>query len=163
MSAFIVDQAHIDALVDAAAAVEHHYHDSGLTWYWFDPAEDNEFTRCEVGYSDRAGQSVVGQMLWSENLASIEYRYPDTIDSGEYPGPMPFSRDTILEYVHTPRPGTSEPVAILKALACYEYQTCEHPGWPESQAHAFCEALKDKMIRNLPGYSEAKWEIEVAS
>jgi hypothetical protein len=50
----------------------------------------------------------------------------------------------------------------LKAISCYEYQSCEHPGWRKSEAHAFCEALRDMAIGCLPGYDDAPWEINDA-
>src|SRR4029079_13532152 len=32
------------------------------------------------------------------------------------------------------------------------------PGWATSEAHAFCQALRIKLIQCLPGYSDAPWE-----
>ena len=63
----------------------------------------------------------------------------------------------LTEYV-----GQVSPVVILSAIACYEYQSCEHPGWATSEAHDFCHALRIKMIRMLPGYADAPWEVTEA-
>ena len=52
------------------------------------------------------------------------------------------------------------PVAVLKAISCYEYQSCEHPGWHTSEARQFCSVLRDHMISMLPGYDDAQWEID---
>jgi hypothetical protein len=49
------------------------------------------------------------------------------------------------------------PVQVLKSCNCYEYQTCEHPGWKRSQAHTFIETLKATAIRKLAGYEKADW------
>ena len=48
---------------------------------------------------------------------------------------------------------------MLKALACYEYQACEHAEWPTSEAYQFCEALRRRAIPRAPGYDAAEWEI----
>ena len=165
MSAFIVSKAHVDALVHAAAAVEHGEHRSGLSWYHFTEVDDRgwpaDMRHYEVGYSDQASQDECGRMLWGENLRSIEYRYPDTIENQMYPGPGDFlGWPDVDQYTCKGLRPTPDPVAILKALDCYEYQSCEHPGWRTSNAHAFCEALRGKMICSLPGYRDAAWEVD---
>jgi hypothetical protein len=102
----------------------------------------------------------IGQMLVSENLKSIQYRYPDTVDDPQNaPGP-------IEQYWHQPYhwdawlgsgPKASA-VEGLKAIDCYVHQACEHPGWDHSEARLFCEALRRALIGQLPGYDEAPWE-----
>lgn len=164
MSAFIVDKAHIDAMIHAAAAVEHGQHTSGMRWWTVDDLRtvaDYDACRRELSYSDQESQDRAGSMLWAENLRSIEYRYPDTIDNQCYPGPGDFMGwPDVFAYTCKGLRRTFDPVAILKAITCYEYQSCEHPGWKTSEARFFCDALKDKMIRNLPGYRDAAWEIQ---
>lgn len=51
------------------------------------------------------------------------------------------------------------PVAILKALAGYRAQCTADPHWVGSFAEGFCQALESAMIRALPGYAEAPWDI----
>jgi hypothetical protein len=157
MSAFMVGKTHIDAMVTAAADIVHGHHDSGLRW-WKTERYTGEWG--EVGYSDRDQQSATGMMLWAENLASIHARYPDTLEGGMYPGPADFTADDVLAYRFTRVSGRIDPVAILKAIACYEYQSCEHEGWLASEARQFCIALQHKMICALPGYVTAPWEID---
>lgn len=86
MSAFIVDKAQIDAIVQAM-----------LTYELIVP-EDADDT---------------GRMLWNENLASIHARYPDTITSWDYPGPIDFTPCDVDDY-----------------------QSCEHERWDRSEAKA---------------------------
>ena len=50
-----------------------------------------------------------------------------------------------------------------KAIDCYEYQSCEHAGWPRSEARALCAALRHRLIGELPGYDAAPWGIEDAA
>lgn len=153
MSAYIVSKAHIDAMVSAAGEVIFQDHASGLTWY-------HEGERYEVSYGDRIMGTLAGQMLWTANLKSINCRYPDTIDMpSNCPGPNDFKGpETIEAYVFKPTPRLS-PVAVLKAVDCYVYQSCEDPEFYSSEAYAFCEALRHKMTRQLPGYDDAPWEI----
>jgi len=64
-------------------------------------------------------------------------------------------------YLFHPLPGTPDPLVVLKAIACLEYQSCEHPGWLDSEARVFCQALRRVAITALPGYSAAQgWLIE---
>jgi hypothetical protein len=44
---------------------------------------------------------------------------------------------------------------VLCALRCYEYQSSESPGWQQSEAIRFCEALKATAIR------EATMDVDV--
>ncbi len=66
---------------------------------------------------------------------------------------------TVYVYPATEMRFTKQPTAVegLSAIKCYEYQTCEHPEWEQSAAHAFCDALRDLLIGCLPGYEAAPW------
>ena len=46
---------------------------------------------------------------------------------------------------------------MLKAVSCYEYQACEHPGWLASEANLFCDALRHKLIGLLTIFGLASW------
>ena len=94
--------------------------------------------------------TAVGRMLWAENARSIRYRYEDA-------GDMLFSID---DYAFTPIPeGHFTVVDVFQAISCFDYQACETPDWEQSEAWRFCNALRDKMIRRLPGYDTANgWD-----
>lgn len=157
MSAFEVSNTHIDALVSAALQRDNY---GTMTWHYdakdeipntqpgeMLPGHEDYLTalnrtRREVT-EDNAG--TWGAALLAENRRSVNHRY----NEDEF--------EAVYEF--TAIRGTLNPVAILKAISCYEYQSCEHPGWEASEAHAFCEALRSRMIRKLPGYGEAAWEI----
>jgi hypothetical protein len=116
MSAWIVSKTHIDALVQA-----------GIEREMVRPEEADEF----------------GRMLWAENLASIHYRYPDTRENGEYPGPIDFTAEDVETYTYEPLEGsslTAEGVVHAAAL-CYDYQTCEHDEYTGSKAEQFANML----------------------
>lgn len=91
----------------------------------------------------------VGAMLLAENRRSVDHRYDET----ELEEP----------YLFTKLRGIPDPVIVLKAISCYEYQSCEHPEWATSEASRFCVALQAKMIGLLPGYDQAPgWEVHSA-
>ena len=162
MSAFMVDDTHIDVLISAALVrvscgeTLRWYHDQREEIPHTAPGEalpshedyiaSLERTRREVT-EDNAG--TWGATLVAENRKSVNHRYEE--DEWEEP------------YVFTQYAGTFNAVAILAAISCYEYQSCEHPEWKTSEAHDFCEALRRKMIRMLPGYDKAPWEVTDAA
>jgi hypothetical protein len=151
MSAFEVSETHIDVLV--SYALQRQGGDS-LYWY-FDLQEDklpgealssgdDYMTRLRASRREvnRDNAGYWGALLVAENKRSVNFRYDD--DEIEEP------------YQFTEYAGHFEPVAILAALNCYEYQSCEHPEWKVSEARAFCEALKARAIRALPGYGKVR-------
>ena len=80
-------------------------------------------------------------------LRSVAHRYAE--DADEAAG----------LYVYRRSGHPADPVAVLKALDCYEYQACEDGGWEASEALAFCEALRHRAVGRLPGYEAAPWEV----
>lgn len=171
MSAFVQPKSHIDALLrvamDGPADRGPRYPGDG----WHRPSWTH------AGEYRQLGPNVedVGAMLIAENVRSVQYRYPDDgIDS--LPGPIDngYITDALLGQYAYPAYGTGQvrisagprrltAVEALKALDGYEYQACEHPGWADSEARAFCEALRGSLIRALPGYDEADtWEVNAA-
>jgi hypothetical protein len=157
VSSFEVDDTHIDVLVSAALQKRDREH---LRWYHGDvPSPEPgvalgageaymaalQQTRREVT-RDTAGHW--GAVLVAANKAAVNYRYDN---------------DEIEEaYEFTEYAGTFSPVAILRALDCYEYQACDDPAWAASEAWSFCNALRRRTIRDLAGYSEAAYEISDA-
>jgi hypothetical protein len=92
--------------------------------------------------------SRVGQILVSQNLASVNARYSE--------------EETVSQYVYkrSLRPWGDYPVEILKAIHGYEYQACETRDFPETEAYRICRAIEKAMIGRLPGYSESEaWSI----
>lgn len=134
MSAWIVDRAHIDVLVQALAEGEH------VTDV--DPDE-------------------IGRELWRENLRSILARYPYTSD-GERPGACGF-RDSDVEVYTYRRPSRRiDPSGVLYAVGCYQYQSCEHGGWEASRAYAWTTALRDALeghpgVELAPPFGKYPW------
>ncbi len=138
MSAFILGTDHIDYLVSAAVGAGIGGH--GLYW-------DGE--RVEWHNADR-----VGAALLRENIASVSFRYAP--HDGGLPGPVPNPVPEDYGYQPFLRVETAQ---VLKAIDCYEYQSCEHPGWKDSEARRFCDVLRRRYSATMPGYDDALWEV----
>jgi len=130
MSAFIVDKEHILYLVEAAS-------------------QYNTYFQTKSGNRMRnlSSQVEVANLLWKENVLSVNSRYDEKSDVSEIT-----SKD-----FRVVRWNSFSPVQVIKAVKCYEYQSCEHDGWVDSKSKVFCEALKDDAINELEGYEKAEW------
>jgi hypothetical protein len=145
VSAWIVSKAHIDALVLA-----------GVQWQLTDPS--------------RTDLSEVGRMLWAECLASVAYRYPGDTGHGDRPGPAGFHDEEVAAYRFAPVELVLAPHTALKLLDCYDYQSCEHPGWVGSAAQQFTATLRERITdrlgrrdgsyRDHPLYAAAPWGVD---
>ena len=129
MSAFVVSNAHIGYMVHAAVTYR-----VGYT------------TGTDRQQVTRDNAAAVGAALFAENVASVTYRYDFAVESSPY-------------LATNASPPVPDPVQVLKAVQCYEYQSCEHPGWLDSAARLFCEHLTGAAIGRLPGYEDAAWDL----
>lgn len=132
MSAWIVSQAHVDALVSAAlpsGGERLNYNHAG-SWH-------------EVGHGDA---DRVGRLLWEECHRSVNYRYTESTPTPAYNYRIPGA--------------TLSVATLIKAAHCYRYQSCEHPEWETSEARAIIEALESHLVHRVPGYEEAPWGLD---
>jgi hypothetical protein len=141
MSAWMVSNAHIDALVGARSLV---------------PALGGGFDPPKPDFE-------IGRMLAQQNIRSLHTRYPG--DAHEmYEAGLPNG--------YKPRPSTfRDPVVLLKACACYAYQSCESDDWDETPAADYISRLRAALLKllglgadadeaNLSGYDSAPWGLE---
>jgi len=105
---------------------------------------------------DAADPRELGQMLWSENVKSLRARYPDS--NPEYEAERRDQDRDVAAYKFQEYPGV-KPAAIAAIADCYEYQTCEHAGWAQSDAYIAIASLRARLVRLLPGYDDAPWRI----
>ncbi|BBX54651.1 hypothetical protein [Mycolicibacterium poriferae] len=133
MSAFIVDPEHIHVLLWAASRPTSPY--GPLVWYYDNPSREGRLTDDAI--------DTVGQMLVDENAASVNYRYDED--------------DAYIYAYQRPRYTTWSGVEI-KALHCYEYQSCEHPAGAPAKP-TLLPRLERRLIGELPGYDDAPWAI----
>lgn len=147
MSAYIVDHNHIGYLVQAATSRAINDQHSSLSWTWNIDHEagtyDRETLSCSPG-TETANR--VGQMLMNENAESVAHRY----DQDEHDS-------LVFDDSETPRFHEFDACQVLSSCDCFEYQSCEHPGWAASEAKAFIDALRKAAWTSLPGYKDASW------
>lgn len=133
MSAWVVEKEHIDVLIAYGLSDPA----NRLRWLidpeWsYSPENTRELTHETA--------TEIGAMLWQENVASVCARYED--DSAEtYAHVFEYSyRDP--HYVLTHR-------EALKAVACLEYQSCDHDGWETSEAKRCLDRIEARAIGEL--------------
>jgi hypothetical protein len=129
MSAYMVDDAHIDALIDIAKQYEREYRGIGrgqLYWHFGSPGQSRSLR-------DQT-ETEIGRTLLAENARSVGYRYREVQDPAA------------LTYVYRPTKREYAPSQALMAIRGYEYQACETPDWDCSEPHAFCRALFRRVV-----------------
>ena len=152
MSAYVVDKAHIDALVTTAIwgpAGTGASRDWSLPFRW----------RCGKDWwrADWDSATELGALLLGECVRSVRTWYPND-GLGDLPGPARAYWLDPYEYNSHGAPRYS-PVQCLKMIDCYEYQSREGADWEQSVARAFCEGLRRRLIGALPGYEAAAWGV----
>lgn len=169
MSAYVVDEVHIDALVLAGLVLQPSSY-GPLSWFDRDLEPEEERDGYERGQvwgprsielaaerrreltEETAGR--VGAMLLAENVRSVNHRYAEE----EWEQAYEFD-GALLSYQRT-RGRDLDPVKVLRAIAGFEYQACEHPGWGRSEACRFLEALRRLCITRLAGYDQASSSVD---
>ena len=88
---------------------------------------------------------ALGQKLTNENYKSVNHRY----DTDEAPPKYEFK----LTAPHNP-------LQIVKAAHCLDYQSCEHAGWKRSKAKKFLERMVHIAVSRHPEYEKSEWGME---
>ena len=137
MSAYMVDNEHINVMIWAA---ERYSSYGPLRWYYGNPTFD--------GVLD-SNRNEVGQMLVDANQRSVNHRYNETTPSPTY------------RYQQPKHLGWSIG-ELLHAIDGYEYEASEPRDWSDSEARAFCQALRGQLIKHVAGYEQGPWTITTA-
>ena len=90
------------------------------------------------------------ELLAAENARSVNYRYRTT------DAPVEVSMREIDQYHMHPL----SPVALLKAINCLDYQSCETDDWATTPARKLLNRIEAIAVRALPGYEAAPWGID---
>jgi hypothetical protein len=138
MSAYIVNKDLIDLLV--TVAIEGAPHSRGLRFVFQD----------EVKVLDANQANHIGQVLVDQNYNSVNYRYEETSPSYVY-------EYQLVQHIGGESGALIPWGHVLKALSCYEYQSCESPDWDASLAFAICHAIRKKVCERVAG-DDAPWE-----
>lgn len=141
MSAFLCDDCHLTALAAFALREKVQAHLAG--------PEDSYYSRVGGRYVDPL--KILGQRLKDENAANLYHLYGDRADDSPETWIGPFEP---CRHAHHAR---VEPVAMLKAIGCYEYQCCDRTQWEESDVRALMSRMRSAAIARLPGYEQAAW------
>ena len=88
----------------------------------------------------------LAKKLQAENIRSLNSRYGD-----EELDPT-ISHELWGSY-------TMEPVQILKACDCFDYQACESDDYNDTFSAALIQRIRNNAITKLPGYDEAIWGV----
>lgn len=132
MSAYIVDDFHINGLVTWAAM--HHGNDR-ISYFWegrWRYIQDDE--------------QRVASVLYAQNVRSVNCRYNESESAHG------FKFEDVLGSVMD-----HLPIEIVKACHCYGYQACETDDWPQTEAFAIVKGVEDAAIRMISGYEDAQW------
>lgn len=160
MSAFVVNKTHIDLLV--RAAIQASRPNNKFSWWQVDAEGKYAGWRELDEYADgseedywehkaKCSPSRLGQILVSENVASVSYRYPDdNPEAGDLPGPI--DAYYMAPYVYEDPRVNLNAGQVFAAIDCLDYQSCEHPGWETSEAYALLRSLRDAYCRKVEGY-----------
>lgn len=156
MSAYVVEREHIKYLVEEAVWFARRRNYGRFRWR----RPDGQSCGRIESFNDEETLAAAANMLLQECVASVSYRYPeDTLDM--LPGTV-----GEVEYVwgaedfhRNPMAVTDKPnmAQLAHSISCYEYQSCEHPGWLHSEAREFCHALREAILDDLPGREDATW------
>lgn len=98
-------------------------------------------------FAFRAEPARLAAVLHTANVEAVSTRYGEDTPSEDF--------------CHQFLPRTDQsPVRILKALACYAYQTGGLTDYCNTLACALVEAIRAEAIGGLPGYDDAPWHID---
>lgn len=149
MSAFIVDDGHIDVLVSAAFFAGPHPIPLQIRYIGGETRDEKVgiYITCENGHPQKLEwtRSQLGQLLVNENYNSVNFRY----NQKEQPHPYSYQKPKCQR----------SPVEVIKLVHGYEYQTCEHEGWRGSAAYQVCETLVRQSCHKLATYNNSDWTV----
>jgi hypothetical protein len=160
MSAYIVSKETIDALAFYATRPGSDSLRAPTLSEGLCAAEQRELIGDHTTCSDH--RRAIGRLLWSENVRSINARYPDTRDSfanmpgtdGTWTGPREY--DPPL----TTAPAWTLPASwIVRTCDHYHYQACEHDGYRASVACRIVDHIRETAVRQMIG-DDAPWGLE---
>ena len=134
MSAFIVTDTHINALVRYASR-----HKLSV---FFNRQLGFPFGKEQLKTYDN--EQAIAQILLDENVKSVNYRYRD---------------NEVMTITYDPGAPILTAIQAIKAAQCLKYQSNECDDFEESIAFKLIEAIIADAIPRLEGYESASWAI----
>lgn len=143
--------AHIDVLLTAAMPSD----EDVLSFVWpeYLPSDslDDQARKLHTVSLEWTQLERFGRMLVEANRLAVAYAQDPS-------GRRPVRAEDLPAYRFTELDGVVRPVLVLEAIDWFTAQCDLHPGWMQSGARAFCEALYRRMVQWLPGYGEGRGE-----
>jgi hypothetical protein len=86
-------------------------------------------------------------LLAQENIKSLEHRYPGQ-PAGGFLSQGQTVTDFLAEVSQKSRrlQGRLDPAHVKRILFSYDYQSCEHPDYHQSDAHHVVRVIKDQLL-----------------
>jgi hypothetical protein len=134
MSAFIVSDTHINALVRYASR-----HKLSV---FFNKQLGFPFGKQQFKIYDN--EQATAELLLAENVKSVNYRYRD---------------NEVMSITYDRGAPVLTAIQAIKAAQCLRYQSCECDDFEDSIASKLIEAIIDDAIPRLEGYDCAQWAI----
>lgn len=147
MSAFMCSDEHVNRILDAARLVDVH-------------GSLRSILREVPGDSTPEKLTTAGRMMHRENMRSMLYRYDaDVLETGEA---LEYEKQ-INRFVYVPggeEQTRTAPIAGLKLIASWRYQSCEHPKEErDEKTWDLVLAVEHMLIGALPGFEAAPWSV----
>jgi len=133
MSAFMVSDAHITALLQAMVP---QYPGQGTSYHF--AGKDHKF-------EGRAAE--LAQILVDQNRRSVNRSYGRE------------EHHLFNEYGLDCAVIARTPVEVIKLCDCYHYQAADSEGYEQTRAWAIVNAIRERAIDRLPGYQSAEWSV----
>ena len=100
------------------------------------------------GLTTMDNATMVGRVLWRQNHHSVDYRYNEESDPSCWRG-----------YRFRGIEAPLDDAIVLQQLWCYEYQSCEDPGWEHSPARVRTNQLATA-LRARGVQADGPWGID---
>lgn len=140
MSCYFVAKETIDLLVSAAVELK-----------IYAPLRDGKFCAVTEQTAD-----LLGQLLWTQNAASVNCRYPDARHDDSARAML----DSAAAYRWQPYIDI-KPAAVVGCARNLDYQACETQDYNGSATHLFCLTIQAEMAKKLVG--ETIWGVDAES
>ena len=143
MSAFVVSDKHISAIVQAVYGTDYRGFN---TWRYLG---DPEPTQEQAATLAKAQQEA--NILMQECHRSVAFRYKHHADVPQAPWQGKVKLDLNAEPVGA--------VQALKLIQCLDYQSCETDDWDNTTACKLLDRYRRLLVSKLPGYDDCHWAI----
>lgn len=139
MSAFMVSDDHINAIVLAAREGDMSYELNG------------------VWKKVKGNEQECANLLYEANAESVYSRYPSERPKRvESDSEWATSDENSIVYVS---PRLLSGIQIIKLCQCFNYQACEVDDYEKTWASAFINRVIANQVHRIEGYDEAEWAI----